>query len=81
MLPCFVLHFGYWVGVGELLTGNIGSLRELLAATKSTSRSLRTYTSIQNIILLVVGCWGWGWQLSAARPLLPAAAAAAAAWA
>jgi hypothetical protein len=31
---------------GELLTGNIGSLREL-AATKSTSRSLlRTYTSI-----------------------------------
>jgi hypothetical protein len=30
---------------GELLTGNIGSLREL-AATKSASRSLRTYTSI-----------------------------------
>jgi hypothetical protein len=30
---------------GELLTGNIGSLREL-AATKSASCSLRTYTSI-----------------------------------
>jgi hypothetical protein len=38
---------------GELLTENIGSLREL-AATKSASRSLRTYLNIKYYIVILL---------------------------